>query len=253
MEIELIYLIKTFLLPPSSLLFTAFLGAYCVHKDIHKGWMLLIASLFFLVILSLPIVAVSLGKIYKKPPVINLAHLDNTHPQAIIVLGGGISSSAAEYDVAETINSATLLRIRYAAYLVKKIPLPILLSGGKVFNSAENAEASLMKQVFENEFHTGVQWIETASKNTAENAIFSRKILEKEQIDRIILVTHALHMPRAMRQFKKVGFQVTPAPTAFISMSGFSLYNFLPSARALKLSSLVLHECLGQLWYRLRY
>lgn len=253
MEIELIYLIKTFLLPPLSLFMTAFLGGYCVYKGMPKGWIILIASLIFLVILSVPVVAVKLGMLYEKYPVIKLTDLDISKPQAIVVLGGGLSTSAAEYGGTATVNSATLERIRYAAYLVKKIHLPILLSGGNVFNSAEKAEASLMQEVLENEFHTGVQWTETASKNTAENAVFSRNMLKKEHIDRIILVTHALHMSRAVQQFKRVGFQVTPAPTVFLSLPGFSLYNFLPSARALKLSSLVLHECLGQLWYQLRY
>ncbi len=53
--------------------------------------------------------------------------------------------------------------------------------------------------------------IESESKNTRENAINTAKILTKKYTNgNYILVTSALHMPRAKRCFKKVGLSVTP-------------------------------------------
>ena len=169
------------------------------------------------------------------------------------MIGGGSSTSAPEYGVGATVNARTLLRLRYAAHIVKKLPLPILLSGGNVFKTEKEPEASMMAKVLENEFHTPIKWVEEHSRNTAENAFFSRQILKKENIDNIVLITHALHMPRAVEQFERVGFHVTPAPTVFLSMPKLSLLSFIPSARALEISALVIHESLGRLWYALRY
>ena len=74
------------------------------------------------------------------------------------------------------------------------------------------------------------------------------------KINRIILVTHALHMRRAVEQFQQHGLQVIPAPTLFLSKSdSLDLFSFLPSAKALENSSLVIHEILGRAWYKLRY
>ncbi len=80
------------------------------------------------------------------------------------------------------------------------------------------------------------------------------QILQPLAIEKIILVTHAFHMPRALNEFKRVGFDALPAPTAFFSnQEKLSIFSFIPSAQALTVSSFILHEYLGLLWYRLRY
>ena len=72
-------------------------------------------------------------------------------------------------------------------------------------------------------------------------------------MQRIILVTHALHMRRAVQQFELQGFAVMPAPTVFLSHTEVNLFSFLPSATALERSTLVIHEIMGRAWYKLRY
>ena len=58
-------------------------------------------------------------------------------------------------------------------------------------------------------------WYETKSLNTYENALHTRQILDKNGISHIVLVTSAVHMPRALALFEKQGFSVIPAPTDY--------------------------------------
>ncbi|MDD5126411.1 YdcF family protein, partial [Methylovulum sp.] len=171
--------------------------------------------------------------------------------QAIVVLGGG-ENSGLEYHQARTVNERTLLRLRYAAKLARDTGLPVLVSGGKVFQEEYPPEAQLMAEVLQNEFHIPVKWQEPSSRNTAENARFSRQLLQTQAMDKILLVTQAFHIPRAVWSFQNAGFQVLAAPTAFFSGSpSESPLRFIPSANALEKTFLVLHEYLGLLWYRL--
>lgn len=92
--------------------------------------------------------------------------------------------------------------------------------------------------------------METLSHNTAENAKFSRAILQPYQVDRILLVTHAWHMPRARMAFEKAGFTVIPAATGYAHGPWIET-DLLPSAKGLAFSYLALHEWIGLAWYRL--
>jgi uncharacterized SAM-binding protein YcdF (DUF218 family) len=50
--------------------------------------------------------------------------------------------------------------------------------------------------------------VESESKNTYENALFTKKMIDSLNLNgSFILVTSAIHMPRAMAVFKKVGFK----------------------------------------------
>jgi uncharacterized SAM-binding protein YcdF (DUF218 family) len=103
--------------------------------------------------------------------------------------------------------------------------------------------------VLEKEFQVPVRWTEGASANTRENAYKSFAILKKDGISNVALVTHAWHMPRAMREFEQAGFKVTPAGTAYTTRNKTEALAFLPTAAALQKSSFFLHEVIGIAWY----
>ena len=171
--------------------------------------------------------------------------------QAIVVLSGGRIQIAREYTNLDTVNATTLERLRYASRLAKVYQLPILLTGGSV-NGERQSEAALMKVVLETDFGVEASWLEEDSKNTFENAKFSKKILKENSIDNVLLVTHAYHMPRAMWCFEDVGLKPVPAPTIFYkrNASVAELNDYIPSASALKKTKVALHEVTGALWYR---
>ncbi len=254
MDIWLIYIVKALLLPCSSLLLLSLIGLFRLLRNKKLGLTLLLSSLLGLYALSMPIISNYLAGLLETPSRFELTPLVQKKYQAIVVIGSGLRSNSYEYGDAMTINSRTLERLRYAATLGRKTGLPILVSGGQVFKQNEPSESVLMAEILEKEFNIAVRWQEGRSRNTAENALYSHALLQTLNINRIILVTHAFHMPRALTAFEQLGFDVQPAPTGYFSTGqGLDLFSFIPSAQALTVSSFVFHEYLGLIWYRLRY
>lgn len=252
MSITLTYLIKSLIIPPLSLLILAMIGLLYRHS--HWGGRVAWVSIAAIFFLSLPIVVDLWAKAWEVYPPVQTEVILAFKPEALIVIGGGATTAAEEYQKQQTINARTLLRIRYAAKLAKDWALPILVSGGSVVaGDDQQPESALMADVLTEEFHIPMVWQETRSRNTAENAQYSHALLQEYAINKVLLVTQAYHMPRAVDEFRRAGFFVLPAPTAFIySNAHVNLFDFLPSTTALMNSSLLAHEGLGLLWYRIR-
>lgn len=254
MDIFIIYVIKTLLLPIASLLFISIAGLFLIRRHPSLAMLFISFSVVTLLLLSLPIVAKYLAAAQEIYPALNMAALHEPSPQAIVILGGGLRKPAVEYQQKVTLKHYTLARVRYGAIIAKKTQLPVLVSGGKVLNDKWPSEAEIMRNVLINEFNQAVHWQESRSRNTAENALYTQEILHKEGIQRIILVTHALHMRRAVEQFEQQDLKVIPAPTVFLSKAQkIDIFSFLPTVTALQDSSLVIHEIIGRIWYALRY
>lgn len=201
----------------------------------------------------MPLVANRLMTLIEVYPALTESEIQNNDRQAIVVLGGGRRYDAIEYG-GDTVSDHSLIRVRYAAKLQKVTQLPILITGGSPLEENELSEAELMAGVLTSELSGAVTWLESRSRNTAENAIFSAEILKQNNIDRIFLVTQAWHLQRAVAVFEKQGLNVLPAPTAFEGGElEFSLWLFIPGANAFADSAFALHEILGNLWYLIRY
>ena len=177
--------------------------------------------------------------------------------QAIIVLGGGrrlgAKDSAEYFD--QDLSKESLERVRMAAKLAKHTGLPILTSGGQPDATDVNhqAEAQIMSWVLKKEYELDVKWVEGQSNTTQENALYSFRILNKESINHIYLVTHYWHMPRAKNIFEKQGFRVTAIPHGFFEIERYTPLDFYPSGQGMVVTRQVWHELLGSAWYRIRY
>jgi uncharacterized SAM-binding protein YcdF (DUF218 family) len=171
---------------------------------------------------------------------------------AIVVLGAGIDRNAREYGGRDSPAADTLERMRYGATLARESGLPLAVSGGTVFDANATPLGELMAAVLESDFKVEVSWIESESANTAQNAAKLRNVLP---LERVILVTHAMHMRRAAAAFENVGFTVIPAPMAFSTgiETRYDLFACLPTVGALATSRAVIHEWLGSAYYALRY
>lgn len=246
--------IANLLLPPLSLLLLALAGVLLWRQRPALARRLIGASLALLWLLATPVVPEFLLHCLENPasalPAQAAASRDAQSAGAIVVLGGGLYAHAPEY-AGDTVSLATLQRIRYAASLARSLHKPILVSGGSPTGSAQ-AEADLMRQVLQQEFDTPVQWLESGSDNTYQSARNCQRILDKPGLHKILLVTHAWHMPRASRAFARAGFAVIPAPTAFTTRYKIDALAFMPNADALLNSRIFLHELIGMLWYRLK-
>ena len=172
--------------------------------------------------------------------------------QAIVVLGAGRYLAPREYGY-DILSKNSLERVRFASKIYRATHVPILVTGGNP-EGGQLSEGETMKIALENDFGIPVKWLEDQSLSTSENAVNSFEILKKEKIKKIILVSHAVHLFRAVPTFEHAGFEVIPAPLGFISHTT-SVSPFLirvPSVEKLNYSHDTLHEAVGALWYWFR-
>ncbi len=244
---QLLALIATsIVLPPGPSIILLSLALLFRHPGTRRVFLAL--GLVSLYVSSIPASADWLrGWLETSPPV----SLEHSAAEAIVVLGADRRHGAMEYG-GDTIVGLGLERLRYAAWLQKKTGLPVLASGGPAEGEAV-PEAELMRGILK-EFGVEVAWMEKESRNTYENGLFSSRLLKGVGIGEVLLVTHAWHMPRAREAFERAGLRVIPAPTGAMAPGHvMDFRDWLPSASALRMSYLALHELLGRCWYRYRY
>ncbi|MDH5325378.1 MAG: YdcF family protein [Gammaproteobacteria bacterium] len=253
MELGLLKFLQNILTPPTCFILSALLGVVLYRFRPLWSIRLLLLSSGLLYLFSLPVTAVFLAGLLE-PPALPPSQLHQTPAQAIVVLSASRYENNPEYG-ADVSNGVAAQRLRYTAWLQRQTGLPVLISGGKVNANHRESEARLMQQMLEQEFGVAVQIIEERSRTTYENARYSSELLLAKKYRHILLVSHALHLPRARVAFEHFGIGVTPAPTLLHSRErprNVSHY-LLPKIRALQITEYFFHEWLGGIWYRLRY
>src|SRR5215469_11110570 len=135
-------------------------------------------------------------------------------PDGIIVLGGAIDPDLSVVHGQTALNDAAE-RVTAVAELARQYPSArIVYSGGSANLIREGAmEADYVGRLFES-FGIARDRIilERRSRNTAENAAFSKELVGPKQGERWLLVTSAFHMPRSIGTFRKAGFAVEAYP-----------------------------------------
>lgn len=175
--------------------------------------------------------------------------------QAIVVLGGGVVSSGMDKPVEQPFDLQEAAdRVWYGARLYSAGLAPyVVLSGGNARDSnPETSEAAAMA-VFLKDLGVPRKAIllEETSTNTAENARFTAEILESRGIDKILLVTSATHMTRAIRYFEAVGLTVIPAPTDYSRYRPLDKQCCLPDPHTLVINSQLMKEFIGKYFWPL--
>jgi uncharacterized SAM-binding protein YcdF (DUF218 family) len=246
-------IVRELILPPQSLFLLVALGFVLRRWWPRFGRRLSAVAILALFLLSTAGVAHLLVKPledFAAP----IASPYGTGAEAIVVLAAGRLSYAPEYDDTDVPDYVALARLRYAAKLHHDTGLPVLVSGGGgTFSGRRESLATGMARALRGQFGTPVAWIEGRSYNTAENAKFSAKILEKYGVRRIFLVTDAMHMRRSVMAFTENGMEVIAAPTVFFSSNRLTPFHFLPSVEGLRRSHYALYEWIGVAWYWLHY
>lgn len=179
--------------------------------------------------------------------------------QAIVVLAAGQLENAPEYGQRAIPDFYALSRLRYGAHLYRLTGLPLLVSGGNGEPHVdpdpakrEYAKADAMAVALRQDFGVPVRWIEAGSRDTAENAAFSVRLLRADGIKRILLVTDAMHMARARGAFERAGIEVVQAPTMFFRDQAKGPGTWLPSAEGMRRSWYAVYEWIGIAWYEVR-
>jgi uncharacterized SAM-binding protein YcdF (DUF218 family) len=215
-------------------------------KKIRLGSVVLAFALLWLVVFSTPVVSHKLrATLEAQFPPLEIGALSQA--QAIVVLGG-VMRAPEEAGHMPDLGPASD-RVWHAARLFHADRAPIvLLSGGANHNVSIHSEAESMRTFMS---ALGVpaeaMVLEGLSRNTRQNAQFTADILRPMGINKIILVTSALHTRRAVALFEKQGFTVIPAATDHEARTRFDWTDFLPEASALDGSARAIKEMVGRL------
>jgi uncharacterized SAM-binding protein YcdF (DUF218 family) len=184
--------------------------------------------------------------------------------EVVVVLGGG--TDAKIYPRPEVEVNGAGDRVYYAAKLFQQGKAEhILLSGGEItwLSATASTPAGEMAAILEGlGISKDALWLEDQSQNTHENAVFSKKILDQRGIHKILLITSAVHMPRAVGLFRKLGVEVIPLPVDYsVTQAEFTfnqqdwlgkVMGLLPSIGNLSSTTNALKEYFGIFTYRLR-
>ncbi|MEO2047684.1 MAG: YdcF family protein [Pirellulales bacterium] len=170
----------------------------------------------------------------------------------MVVLGGGYYHRPKE-PLSARLSETTLHRCLETARLYHQFEQPrILVSGGQP--KCDRPGPSLAQAMRTFLVELGVVetdlTLEEHSSTTFENSRETARLLNKMQINSIVLVTDAAHMGRARNCFEHFGILVIPASCHFQSSQFPSTWTwFIPNANALTRTDYAMHEWLGSLWY----
>jgi uncharacterized SAM-binding protein YcdF (DUF218 family) len=179
----------------------------------------------------------------------------------ILVLSGGTLGRLPPRSTIEVDDAGD--RVLYGAYLYRERKAPfIICTGGTVIGGTSiRPAAEDMAELLELLGVPNDAIIkETKARNTYEHAINLRTVLAERDFKRILLVTSAMHMPRAIGVFEHVcpGIQFIAAPTDFRVTRGFTdpwyyaVIALIPTPHRLLDVSEALHEYFGIFYYRVR-
>lgn len=180
------------------------------------------------------------------------ATLENEYPardpanlpacEAVVVLGGSLSPADARHHSLDRHKVVDRLFVALRLYLAGNAPLVVLSGGG--FPTPEAKAMSVVLREFGVPDEAMI--LEGRSRNTFENACFSAELLRERGIDRVLLVTSALHMHRALSHFVNEGIKVVPVAVDHEVRNIPGLWRWIPDAEALEGSTRVIMEWVGQ-------
>ena len=218
----------------------------------RTGRWLLALGLALLVVPGMPVVGRTLlGTLEWRYP--TRAAEDYPAADAIVVLGGSTEPAwAPRHDPEESGSPRLLQAVRL--YRAGKAPR-ILLAGGGRYEMPDGRVRTEAGDMTELLIDMGVPAdaieSERLSRNTYENAVHIRRLMDAGDVGPVLLVTSAWHLPRSMAIFRRQGIDATPVPSSYRSAGRFGLADLLPSPAGLDRSTTAIREHAGYVVYRL--
>ena len=240
------------LLPTNFLIGVGFVGAILMFTRFASlGRKLVIAAVLLLVICGLS----PLGNLLLYPLEQRFPPWDASRgaPDGIIVLGASIEADLSTAHGTPVVRSSPDRLIAAAALAHRYPKARVVFSGGSANLISNDArEADFAGAIFES---LGIDksrlTMERASRNTQENAEFSKALVAPKEGERWLLVTSAFHMPRSVGLFRKAGFAVEPHPVDWRVGGHSDLFNFTNIAiDGLGRTDLAIREWMGLIAYR---
>ena len=214
----------------------------------------MVAAMSVLWCCSMPIVANTvLGKLEQRYPA--LALNDVPASDCIVLLGGAIEPIRPPRVDVNLLDSVDRISKTVSLYRAGKAGMVIISGGNQPWMPQLKSEAEETRTLL-------MDWgipasaivLEETSRNTRENAVNTKPLLEKLECKLPLLVTSAAHMPRSVATFAKLEVDVYPvsADVRAISSIDLTILDFIPHTGALAMTTNAIREWLGQTIYRLR-
>ncbi len=242
-----------FALPTNLLLSLGVLGVLLLLTRFTRlaSW-LIVTSLVLLAVAGLS----PLGNVLILPLEQRFPPWDPSHgpPDGIVMLGGVISPEVS-IDRGSIALKEGGARLVVTAELGLRYPKArIIISGGPsslVYDEGPEAGVAVRELVALGIAHDRIT-AEEQSRNTVENAVFSRLIANPQPGERWILVTSAFHMPRAIATFRAAGFPIEAYPVDYRTRGPADAFRpFDIASKGLSRTDAAMHEWMGLLGYRL--
>ncbi len=172
-----------------------------------------------------------------------------------IVLTGVTEVNKSPHDRVHYQEGAERILDAIQLYKMGKLKKIIISGGSGAIKDVERTEASNLQQTA---LYASVPaadiLLEERSRNTRENAQFTKELLQTQpQLRKLLLITSAFHMRRAQGCFEKVGLKPDTFPVDFQTHDrSFHLDDLLiPNPEALQQWSKLIHEWVGYVTYKL--
>jgi len=244
MFFELSKLLSFFLMPSNIMVILGLAGITLLAIGYGRAgrWLLITSIMFIAAVGILPI-----GSGLALPLEERFPRWEATRglPAGVIVLGGGVIKSEISADRGEIAVGDTVDRMLAAIELARRYPSARVIFVGR-------NEADFVIRLFERLGLPGDRIIvERKSRNTIENATAAKQLVMPSPGERWLLVTSAMHMPRAVGVFRKAGFDVEAYPVDYRTTSTQDLGTFLPGALmgGIGIMDRAVHEWSGLLVY----
>lgn len=226
-----------------------------VHRPKIATWLRRAAPMGLLIqyLFSTELVANAIWRAVEAPPLTTIQ--EDVRYDAVILLGGMLDDRAmATYGKPYYNDNVDRLLATWELLSSQKAQRA-LLSGGDGnpgYTGMEEAEI-LKKQLVRWGVAPERLFVENKSRNTHENAVESATIVRKEGWSKLLLVTSAFHMPRALGCFRAVGLEPdTLAVDLRSDRTSKGLTDLLPRTRSLNFSATAIRELSGRMIYRIR-
>lgn len=232
-------LLPVFVLPIGVVILLVLLGAWRKWR-----WASLLAAALLLAG-SMPFVANAL--LQPLEGVFPARSIGSVPPADAVLVLGGIMAPGREAGLVPEWSEA-VERFEAGVLIVQRDKARMLLFTGDPRGSEGSA---LQREAIERGVPAERTAVIGAVGNTADEAAQLKRYAAQHGIRRVLLVTSAWHMPRAMQLFRGAGVEITPFPVDYRGGANRSLpyMDYIPTAGALQKTELALRECYGSAFY----
>ena len=241
------------MLPPAPMLLLAAWGGWRLRRGRRFGGVILSLGLTLCWLSATEAGGELLSRWAGQPAVLSPTQVEALRGQgdgAVLVLGGGVQRHVPEFGSGAPTH-ITAERLAYGVWIARRSGWPLAFSGGIGWTATElrQPEAEIVARVAAEDYGLPLHWAEGNSRDTRENAAHTLPLLAKAGVKQVVLVTHDMHMRRALRAFEAeaapLGLHILPAPAGLRDDALTSFADWCPSTSGFERVRYLVYETLA--------